>query len=141
MNDNEYCQLLDRNFKMWLEEFKEIFDKRVLWDCLKGHSQLCGCADLDTCFSQFEKSLPQPEIKVRLEILFNLRSTVVCLIQSFTEKPVFECPFAHPMILILSYLVENSIYRVSVICKLAMEWYEERPTYLTVTANCTNYIF
>ena len=85
-------------------------------------------------------SLPQPEIKVRLEILFNLRSTVVCLIQSFTEKPVFECPFAHPMILILSYLVENSIYRVSVICKLAMEWYEERPTYLTVTANCTNYI-
>ena len=35
MNDNEYCQLLDGNFKMWLEEFKEIFDKRILWDLLK----------------------------------------------------------------------------------------------------------
>ena len=35
MNDNECCQLLDGNFKMWLEEFKDIFDKRVLWDLLK----------------------------------------------------------------------------------------------------------
>ena len=35
VNNNEYCQLLDGNFKMWLEEFKEIFDKRVLWDLLK----------------------------------------------------------------------------------------------------------
>ena len=35
MNDNEYCQLLDGNFKMWLEKFKDIFDKRVLWDLLK----------------------------------------------------------------------------------------------------------
>ena len=34
-NDNEYCQLLNGNFKMWLEEFKEILDKRVLWDLLK----------------------------------------------------------------------------------------------------------
>ena len=30
------------------------------------------------------------------------------------------------MILFLSYLVKNSIYRVSVICKLAMEWYVMR---------------
>ena len=35
VNDNEYCQLLDKNFKMWQEEFKEIIDKRVLWDLLK----------------------------------------------------------------------------------------------------------
>ena len=35
VNDNEYCQLLDGNFKMWLEEFKDIFDKRILWDLLK----------------------------------------------------------------------------------------------------------
>ena len=41
--------------------------------------------------------------------------------QSFTEKPVFECPFAHPMILLLSYLVKNSLDRVFVICKLAMK--------------------
>ena len=89
---------------------------------LKGHSQLCDCADLDTSFSYFEKSLPQPEIKVHLEICFIFRSVLLDF-QSFTEKPVFECPFAHPMILFLSYLVENSIYRVSALCKLAMEWY------------------
>ena len=35
VNDNEYCQLLDKNFKMWQEEFKEIIDKRVLWDLLQ----------------------------------------------------------------------------------------------------------
>ena len=87
---------------------------------LKGHNQLCNCADLDTSFSHFEKSLPQPEIKVHLEIRLIFRSLLLDF-QSFTEKPVFECPFAHPMILFLLYLVKNSIYHVSVICKLAME--------------------
>ena len=96
-----------------------------IFQMLKGHSQLCGCADLDTSFSHFEKSLPQPEIKVHLEIRFIFRSVLLDF-QSFTEKPVFECPFAHPMILFLSYLVKNSIYRVSGICKLAMEWYVMR---------------
>ena len=76
-------------------------------------------------YSHFEKSLPQPEIKIHLEIRFIFRSVLLDF-QSFTEKPVFECPFAHPMILFLSYLVKNSIYRVSVICKLAMEWYVMR---------------
>ena len=37
---------------------------------LKGHSQLCDCADLDTSFSHFEKSSPQPETKVHLEFRF-----------------------------------------------------------------------
>ena len=36
------------------------------------------------------------------------------------------CPFAHLMILFLSNLVKNSIYRVCFICKLAMEWYVMR---------------
>ena len=65
---------------------------------LKGHSQLCDWADLDTGFSHFEKSFPQPEIKVHLEIRFIFRR-VLFDFHSFTEKPVFECPFAHPMIL------------------------------------------
>ena len=30
---------------------------------IKGHSQLCDRADLDTTFVSFEMSLPQPEIK------------------------------------------------------------------------------
>ena len=92
---------------------------------LKGHSHLCDCADLDTSFSHFEKSLPQPEIKVHLEIRF-IFCNVLLDSQSFTEKPVFERPFAHHMILYLSYLVKNSIYRVSVVCKLAMERYVMR---------------
>ena len=65
---------------------------------LKGHRQLCDCAGLDTSFSHFEKSLPQPEIKVHLEIRFIFPSVFLDY-QSFTEKRVFECPFAHRMIL------------------------------------------
>ena len=67
---------------------------------LKGHSQLCDCADLDASFSHFEKHLPQPEIKVQLEICFIFPSVFLDF-QSFTEKSVSECPFAHPMILFL----------------------------------------
>ena len=35
VNDNNYCGLLDTNIKSWLEEFKDVVDKRVLWDLLK----------------------------------------------------------------------------------------------------------
>ena len=35
MNDSDYRFLLDENIKNWLEEFKEVVDKRVLWDLLK----------------------------------------------------------------------------------------------------------
>ena len=43
--------------------------------------------------------------------------------QFFTEKPVFECVFAHPIMLFLLYLVKNSMECVSVICKLDKKWY------------------
>ena len=64
---------------------------------LKEHSQLCDCADLDTSFSHFEKSLPQPEIKVYLEIRFIFRGVFLDF-QSFIEKPVFSV-----LLLILLY--------------------------------------
>ena len=35
VNDQDYCDLLDENVKEWLKEFKEVVDKRVLWDLLK----------------------------------------------------------------------------------------------------------
>ena len=35
VNDSDYRFLLDENIKKWLEEFKEVVDKRVLWDLLK----------------------------------------------------------------------------------------------------------
>ena len=88
----------------------------------KGHSQLWDCADLDTSFSHFEKSSPQPEIKARLAFRFNLHC-VLFDFQSFTEKQVFEFAFAHPIMLFLSYLVKNSVDHVFVICKLAMKCY------------------
>ena len=66
------------------------------------------------------KSPPQPEIKVYLKFRFNPRS-VLLEFQSFTEKSVFECAFAHPIMLFSSHLVINSMDRVSVICQLAME--------------------
>ena len=92
---------------------------------LKGHSQLCDCVDLDASFSHFEKSLPQPEIKVHAETRFIFRS--ICLIFNRLLKNLFlSVLFSYPMILFLSYLVKNSIYRVSVTCKLAIEWYVMR---------------
>ena len=45
--------------------------------------------DLNTQLSHFEESSAQP---------FNLRSVLLDF-QSFTDKPVFECAFAHPTIL------------------------------------------
>ena len=56
---------------------------------LKGHSRLCDCADLDASFSNFEKSLPQPEIKVHLEIRSIFRSVLLDF-QSFTEESVLR---------------------------------------------------
>ena len=35
MNDQEYCDLLHLECKNWLEDFKEVNDKRVLWDLVK----------------------------------------------------------------------------------------------------------
>ena len=92
------------------EERPEGKEKWLRYTTLKkGHSQLCDWADLDTSFSHFEKSLPQLQIKVHLEVCFIFRSVLLDF-QSFTEKPVFECPFAHPMILFWSNLVKNSIF-------------------------------
>ena len=67
--------------------------------------------------SHFEKSSPQPEIKVLLEIHFLLD------FQSSTEKPFLSVLLIVHHILFFLYLVKNSIYHVSVICKLTMIWY------------------
>ena len=69
-----------------------------------------------------KKEFTKLEIKPQLEFRFNLRGVLLDF-QSFPEKPVFECAFAHPIILFLSCVVKNCMDRVSVICKLAMKWY------------------
>ena len=35
VNDSAYCELLTTEYANWLEEFKEVQDKRVLWDLIK----------------------------------------------------------------------------------------------------------
>ena len=63
-----------------------------------------------------------PEIKVHLGFRFNIRSVFLDF-QTVIEKPVFECAFALPKMLIFSYLVKNSMDRVSLICKQGIIWY------------------
>ena len=60
----------------------------------------------------------EPEVKVHPDFCVNLRSVLLDF-QSFTEKVVFECAFAHPRMLFLSYLVKNSMDHA----RLAMKWY------------------
>ena len=85
----------------------------------KGHSSLWDRADL----KKFTPTWNQSSFRISAPIF-----AVVCLIFNRSLKNLFECPFARPMILFLSYLVKNSImsgvYRVSAVtCKLAMKWY------------------
>ena len=97
----------------------------VLLNVVKGHSQLWDRADLDTSFRTLKRVHPNPKSKY----IWNAASifTAFWLIYFwFTEKPVFECAFAHPMMLFLSYLVKNSMDRVPRICKLAVQWYQMR---------------
>ena len=35
VNDSAYCEVLTTEYANWLEEFKEVQDKRVLWDLIK----------------------------------------------------------------------------------------------------------
>ena len=48
-------------------------------------------------FPHFENSSPQYEMKAQAEIRLKLRC-VLLEFQSFTETPLFEYAFAHPMI-------------------------------------------
>ena len=49
INDQEYCDLLRLEYKNWLAEFKEVSDKRVLWDLIKYKiTQRCH---KNSCFS------------------------------------------------------------------------------------------
>ena len=69
---------------------------------IKGIQSALGLRWPGHKFSHFEKSLPQPEIKVYLEFRIKLRSVLLDF-QSVTEKRVFECAFAHTKILFLSF--------------------------------------
>lgn len=65
---------------------------------LKEHSQLWDRAELDTSFFFFHS-------------------------QSFTEKPVFECVFVHPIIVSIIFGWKQYESCLCVIYKLAMKWY------------------
>ena len=42
VNDPEYCQLINANYNVWLEEFNEVLDERVLWDLIKYRIRQCA---------------------------------------------------------------------------------------------------
>ena len=35
VNDKNYCELINSEYKEWRNEFKEVEDERVLWDIIK----------------------------------------------------------------------------------------------------------
>ena len=67
--------------------------------------------DLFAAFLILKKSSPQLGIKVHLGIRFNFRSVFLDF-QSFTEKPVFECLFAYPMILFYCICIKQYLSRL-----------------------------
>ena len=73
-----------------------------LLSCIKGTQSALPPHWPGHYFPNFEKSSPQPEIKVTHQVLlkihFNPRS-VLLNFQSLPKKTVFECAFVHPMIL------------------------------------------
>ena len=78
VNDNEYCQLLEGNFKMWLEEFKEIFDKRVMWDLLKYKIRL------------FTIDYSQIKARSRRANLIKVESKLCCCKEKCDAEPSIE---------------------------------------------------
>ena len=95
---------------------------KIYNDRLKGHSQLWDRVDLDTSFLTLKRVHPN----LKSKYIRNSASifAVVCFIfNCLLKKTVFQCHFAHPIMLFLSYLVKNSMNHVSVICKLATRWY------------------
>ena len=89
VNDSDYRFLLDENIKNWLEEFKEVVDKRVLWDLLKykirqltikyskekAHSRKAKVKDLEEKLQNRTKNCendPSKENIEELELMFTL---------------------------------------------------------------------
>ena len=85
---------------------------------LQGHSQLWNRTDLDKNFLTLKR------VHSNLKSKYTQLRSVLLDFQSFTEKPVFRCAFGqnyHTCIWLKQELmVKNSMDRVSVICKLAM---------------------
>ena len=87
-------------------------------------------ADLDTILSL----KTQRHVSSSFRFRFNLRS-VLLNFQSFTEKPVFDCAFAHPITLFY-HIWLKAIWIKPLICKLAMKMVSNAHVYqLTVTAS------
>ena len=61
---------------------------------------------MDTSFLTLKRVHPNLKSNVLLEFRFNLSQCFLDF-KSFTEKPVFECAFAHPIMFFLLYLVKK----------------------------------
>ena len=61
VNDPEYCQLINASYNVWLEEFNEVLDKRVLWDLIKYRIRQCTIKYSKTKTRQRKAKLQQVE--------------------------------------------------------------------------------
>ena len=90
---------------------------------LKGHSRLWDRGNLDTSFLTLKKFINLNQ-RYSSSTSGNLLQFSLFFLLDFNRlltKSAFECAFSHPMILFVSYLVKNSMARVSVICKIPMK--------------------
>ena len=74
-----------------------IVQSRGAFRNLKGHSHLYDRADLDTSFLTLEKGLPQPKIKVHLEIHYITFFAAFCLTFNRVLKSLF---FSVPLLIL-----------------------------------------
>ena len=61
VNDPDYCQLISENYNVWLEEFNEVLDKRVLWDLIKYRIRQCTIKYSKTKARQRKEKLQEVE--------------------------------------------------------------------------------
>ena len=107
----------------WAHKANHIQPVRSLSDTIRFWDR----SDLDTSFFTLKKvrihlNLKSNYVPKQARPLQTRMTAVLRDFQSFTETPVFECAFAHPVILFLSNVVKNRMDRVSVMDKIAMKW-------------------
>ena len=104
VNDSDYRFLLDENIKNWLEEFKEIVYRRVLWDLLKykirqltikyskekPHSRKAKVKDLEEKLQNCTKNCESDPSKENLEELECLQAEYDDLYDYITQGAIIR---------------------------------------------------
>ena len=95
VNDSDYRFLLDENIKNWLEEFKEVVDKRVLWLTIKyskekAHSRKAKIKDLEEKLLNCTKNCENDPSKENIEELECLQAQYDDLYDYITQGAIIR---------------------------------------------------